>query len=170
MDAEGRVWLGGSDLRDDATDALLTNADVRRATAVTPPQQLADLRRPYAFAQVLDRRGQPIISFHDTAGRFFALSSILPHDRVVNLRIARRPRRGASPDAAQARTTSSLPPPATRPEPDGRRATRAPRLRRARIGLVVRCAASCTRAGRRVARRADADAGNLGSATTSAPG
>jgi sugar lactone lactonase YvrE len=83
VDHRGRVWVAGSDLRNDATDALLTNADVRRAVAATPPEQLGAIRAPYAFAQVLNRRGQPIFSFHDTTGRFFSVSSILAHDRVV---------------------------------------------------------------------------------------
>ncbi|HTE63499.1 MAG TPA: SMP-30/gluconolactonase/LRE family protein [Solirubrobacteraceae bacterium] len=83
VDRKGRVWVAGSDLRNDATDALLTNADVRRAIAATPPDQLGAVRRPYGFAQVLDRRGRPIFSFHDTTGRFFSVSSILAHDRVV---------------------------------------------------------------------------------------
>jgi sugar lactone lactonase YvrE len=83
MDREGRVWIAGSDLRDDTLDAALSNADVRRALAALSPDQQGSARRPYGFAQVLDRRGRPIFSFHDTTGRFFAVSSVLPHDRVV---------------------------------------------------------------------------------------
>ncbi len=83
MDAKGRVWIAGSDLRDDMLDAAVSNADVRRALAALPPDQQGTVRRPYGFAQVLDRRGRPIFSFHDTTGRFFAVSSVLPHDRTV---------------------------------------------------------------------------------------
>jgi sugar lactone lactonase YvrE len=83
MDGRGRVWIAGSELRDDAFDAAVSNADVRRALAALPPDQQGTVRRPYGFAQVLDRRGRPIFSFHDPTGRFFAVSSVLPHDRVV---------------------------------------------------------------------------------------
>jgi hypothetical protein len=83
MDGKGRVWVAGSDLRDDQVDAAMSNADVRRALAALPPDQQATVRPPYGFAQVLSRRGRPIYSFHDTTGRFFAVSSVLPHDRTV---------------------------------------------------------------------------------------
>jgi len=83
VDARGRVWVGGSDLRSDAVDALLTSADLRRQIANTPPSQLAGARPPYAFAQVLDRRGRPIHSFHDTTGRYTGLSTALPHRDFV---------------------------------------------------------------------------------------
>ncbi len=79
LDAAGRVWVGGSDLRNDAVDALLRSADLRRQIAATPPAEQAAARAPYAFAQVLDRRGRPIYSFHDATGRFTGLSSALPY-------------------------------------------------------------------------------------------
>jgi sugar lactone lactonase YvrE len=83
MDAKGRVWIAGSELRDDTFDAAMSSADVRRALAALPRDQQGTVRPPYGFAQVLDRRGRPIFSFHDTTGRFFGVSSVLPHDRVV---------------------------------------------------------------------------------------
>jgi sugar lactone lactonase YvrE len=83
IDHDGRVWVAGSALRNDATDAVLTSADLRRALAATPPAQLGALLPPYGFAQVLNRRGQPIFSFHDTTGRFSSVSSVLPRRRVV---------------------------------------------------------------------------------------
>ncbi len=83
IDDEDRVWVGGSDLRSDATDALLANADLRRQIAALSAEERAALRQPYGFAQVLDPDGQPIFSFHDTTGRFFAVSSVLPHDDHV---------------------------------------------------------------------------------------
>jgi sugar lactone lactonase YvrE len=89
MDGGGRVWIGGSELRDDQMDAALSDVDIRRALAALPPDQQDTVRRPYGFAQVLDRRGRPIFSFHDTTGRFFSVSSVLPHDRTVTFGSAR---------------------------------------------------------------------------------
>lgn len=77
------MWVGGSDLRGDAIDAALTNADLRRQLAALAPEERATVREPYGFAQVLDPDGQPIFSFHDTTGRYFAVSSVLHHDRFV---------------------------------------------------------------------------------------
>lgn len=83
LDHKGRVWVGGSDLRDDTLDTLMTSAEARRALAAIPPDQLGGIRRPYGFAQVLNRHGQPIFSFHDATGRYHSVSSVLPHDRTV---------------------------------------------------------------------------------------
>ena len=78
-----RIWVGGSDLRNDAIDALLTNADLRRAVAALDEEQRAALRAPYGFAAVLDPEGRPLASFHDTTGRFPAVSSVLLHEDTV---------------------------------------------------------------------------------------
>lgn len=83
LDGRGRVWVGGSDLRSELVDALLTSADLRRQLAATPPAQQVAARVPYAFAQVLDRQGRPIYSFHDTTGRYTGLSTALPHRDYV---------------------------------------------------------------------------------------
>jgi sugar lactone lactonase YvrE len=83
LDARGRVWVGGSALRSDLVDAVLTSAELRRQLAATPPEQQAAALPRYGFALVLDRRGQPIYSFHDPSGRYFGLSAALPHRRTV---------------------------------------------------------------------------------------
>lgn len=79
LDRRGRLWVGGSDLRSDATDALLTSAELRRQIAALPPSESGSIRPPYAFAQVLDRDGDPIAGFHGPNGPFTAVSSALPH-------------------------------------------------------------------------------------------
>ncbi|WP_018639054.1 SMP-30/gluconolactonase/LRE family protein [Parafrankia elaeagni] len=83
IDDRGRVWVGGSDLRSDAVDALATSADLRRQIAALPPGEGEGLRGQYGFAQVLSPEGEPVFSFHDTTGRFWAVSSALPHDGHV---------------------------------------------------------------------------------------
>lgn len=83
LDDRGRVWIGGSDLRSDATDAALTNPDVRRSIAALTDEERAAIRSPYGFAQVLDPDGEPIVSFHDTTGRYFAVSCVLLHDDMI---------------------------------------------------------------------------------------
>jgi hypothetical protein len=83
IDDRGRIWVGGSDLRNDATDALLTNADVRRSIAALTDEERSSLRAPYGFAVVLDPAGTPLASFHDTTGRFPAVSSALLHGDTI---------------------------------------------------------------------------------------
>ena len=83
IDGRGRIWVGGSDLRNDAIDALLTNADVRRSVAALDDEQRAALREPYGYAAVLDPQGRPLASFHDTTGHFPGVSSVLLHDGMV---------------------------------------------------------------------------------------
>jgi len=83
LDDQGRVWVGGSDLRGDAIDAALTNADLRRQLAALTPEERATVREPYGFAQVLSPDGDPIFSFHDATGSYFAVSSVLLHDGFV---------------------------------------------------------------------------------------
>lgn len=83
IDDEGRVWVGGSDLRNDATDALLVNADVRRSVAALGDEERAALRAPYGFAVVLDPEGRPLASFHDDTGRFAGVSSVLLHEDTL---------------------------------------------------------------------------------------
>jgi hypothetical protein len=83
LDDEGRVWVGGSDLRSDAIDALFSSVDVRWALAQQTPEQLDGNRQPYGFAMVLSPEGEPIFSFHDTTGRYASSSSVYPGERYV---------------------------------------------------------------------------------------
>lgn len=83
IDDRGRVWIGGSDLRSDATDALLTNADLRRAIAALSDEERAAARVPYGFAAVLDPAGQLLASFHDGTGHFSGVSSALVHGDTI---------------------------------------------------------------------------------------
>jgi sugar lactone lactonase YvrE len=82
MDADGRVWLGGSSMRSDVVDAALTSADLRRQMATMSREQVAGAQAPYSFAQVLSPEGEPLFSFHDPAGGYTP-SVALSHDGVV---------------------------------------------------------------------------------------
>lgn len=59
LDEQGRVWVGGSDLRNDLVDVALTNADLRRQLATAAPDDISNVREPYGFAQVLSPDGSP---------------------------------------------------------------------------------------------------------------
>ena len=83
LDDEGRVWVGGSDLRNDAIDALFTSLDLRRAFSRMTPEEIATNRAPYGFAQVLSPEGEPLSSFHDDTGRYVNSSAVLPGDGWV---------------------------------------------------------------------------------------
>jgi sugar lactone lactonase YvrE len=82
-DASGRIWVGGSDLRDDLVDSVLTSVDLRRQLLATPPGSGGPALPPYGFTQVLAADGTPIFSFHDDSGRFVGVSGALPLDDQV---------------------------------------------------------------------------------------
>jgi sugar lactone lactonase YvrE len=83
LDDAGRVWVGGSELRNDGIDALLSNVDLRRAFSQQSPEQIAGNRPRYGYAMVLSPEGEPIFSFHDATGRYFQSSAVLPGERYV---------------------------------------------------------------------------------------
>jgi sugar lactone lactonase YvrE len=88
IDDQGRVWVAGSPLRDDAVDTYLSDVELRRQLVGLPTEQLEaladDATDPYGFVQVLDPEGQPIFSIHDPTGRYNP-SSALPHNGNVTL-------------------------------------------------------------------------------------
>jgi sugar lactone lactonase YvrE len=88
IDDDGRVWVAGTPLRDDAVDRYLSDVELRRGLAMLPREQLetlaGDATDPYGFVQVLDPEGRPVFSLHDPNGRYNP-STALAHDGYVTL-------------------------------------------------------------------------------------
>jgi sugar lactone lactonase YvrE len=86
LDDQGRLWVGGSGIRSDVIDTLMTSIDLRRQLLSMSLEELRAIQDDnsgnYGFAQVLSPEGEPVFSFHDpTEG--FDVSALLSHDGFV---------------------------------------------------------------------------------------
>lgn len=86
LDDQGRLWVGGSGIRSDVTDTLLSSVDLRRQLLAMSLEELRTVRAEssggYGFAQVLSPEGEPVFSFHDPVDGY-DVSALLSHDGFV---------------------------------------------------------------------------------------